>query len=155
MILRRIYNGTEGCRQGREFMTMSKPTFNNNKSLENTYKSMYFDAETTLPPDVDDGGHFTEALRLGEVLEAIRLDGDDNNDNDNINEAKFGDLDIRGVKQKIKELTNNDQLIKMDEIVMAVGRYATLTGNDELRKHNKALFAARRAIEEIARKTRY
>lgn len=67
---------------------------------------------------------------------------------DQLDEAKFGDLDEYEIKKKIMELTK-DGVHKMDEIVVAVGRHATLTGNEELRKHSKALFAAGRAMKSI------
>jgi len=75
-------------------------------------------------------------------------------DPDQLDEIKFGDLDLIDITRKIKELTNRDQQTRMDEIVLAVGRYATLTGNTELKKHSKALFAAGRAMADIASKAR-
>ena len=70
-----------------------------------------------------------------------------------INEVKFNNLGLWEIKKKIEELTKDGQY-KMDEIVIAVGRYSQLTGNNELKKHSKALFAAGKAIDNINRQVR-
>ena len=70
-----------------------------------------------------------------------------------LNEVKFDDLDIIAIKQKVEELTKDGQR-KMDEVVLAVGRYSRLSGSKELSKHNKTLFAAGRAMDSIYRITK-
>ena len=53
----------------------------------------------------------------------------------------------------MEELTKDGQR-KMDEVVLAVGRYSRLSGSKELSKYNKALFAAGKAMDSIYRITK-
>ena len=105
---------------------------------------------------------------LYESLESIILDvlGVDDDDGDVspmtteeedellLNEGtKFANLDRWELKKKIKELTEPKVgQYRMDEIVGAIAKYSEMTGNDELKKHSKALFAAGRAMDLINRR---